>query len=49
MWRLQQDERREAASPETADVFPEPDDGEALRTLDRAAAAAAEATLRGGD
>jgi len=49
MWRLQQDERREAASPETADVFPEPDDGEASRTLDRAAAAAAEATLRGGD
>src|SRR6185437_13881166 len=48
MWRLQQDERREAASPDIAGIFPELDDGEGSRTLDRAAAAAAEATLRGG-
>jgi len=48
MWRLQQDERRNAGSPASAGVFPEFDDGEGPRTLDRAAAAAAEATLRGG-
>jgi ATP-binding cassette, subfamily B, heavy metal transporter len=46
MWRLQQDERRDAASPGTGDLAPERGFAEGSRDLDRAAAAAAEATLR---